>query len=41
MLRIDTSGLEPGRYTASATVLQDNHPVGRVSRIFEIIADVK
>jgi VWFA-related protein len=39
--QIDTSALVPGRYTASAVVLQDNQPVGRVSRVFEIIAGVK
>jgi hypothetical protein len=35
---IETASLAPGRYTASVVVLQDNAPVGRVSRVFEIIA---
>ena len=33
--------LVPGRYTASVVALQDNQPVGRVSRVFEITAAVK
>jgi hypothetical protein len=36
--QIDTSSLAPGRYTASVVVLQDDRPVGRVSRVFEILA---
>jgi hypothetical protein len=36
--QIETSSLAPGRYTASVTVLQDDQPVGRVSRVFEIVA---
>jgi hypothetical protein len=39
--QIDTAALTPGRYTASVVVLQDNQPVGRVSRVFEIIPAVK
>jgi hypothetical protein len=39
--QIDTSSFAPGRYTASVTVLQDNQPVGRVSRVFEITAALK
>lgn len=39
--QIDTAALAPGRYTASVVVLQDNQPVGRVSRVFEITAAVK
>jgi len=35
---IDTSRLAPGRYTASVVALVDNEPVGRVSRVFEIVA---
>ena len=38
---IDTAALTPGRYTASVVALQDNQPVGRVSRVFEITAAVK
>lgn len=34
---IDTSGLPPGRYTASVVATVDGQPVGRVSRVFEIL----
>jgi VWFA-related protein len=34
--QISTSALAPGRYTASATVLIDAQPVGKVSRGFEV-----
>jgi VWFA-related protein len=33
-----TAGLAPGRYTAAATVMLDDEAVGRVSRVFEILA---
>ena len=39
--QIDTAALAPGRYTASVVVFQDDTPVGRVSRVFEIIAAVE
>lgn len=39
--QLDTAVLAPGRYTASVVVLQDNQPVGRVSRVFEIGAGLK
>jgi hypothetical protein len=32
-----TADLKPGRYTASATPMIDDKPVGRVSRVFEIV----
>ncbi len=32
-----TATLVPGRYTASVVTLVDNEPVGRVSRIFEVV----
>jgi VWFA-related protein len=35
--QIDTAVLAPGRYTASVVVFQDDTPVGRVSRVFEIV----
>ncbi|MGE0864234.1 MAG: hypothetical protein AB7P34_10060, partial [Vicinamibacterales bacterium] len=34
---IDTSSLPPGRYTASVVATADGQPVGRVSRVFEIL----
>jgi len=34
---IDTSSLPPGRYTASVVATVDGQPVGRVSRVFEIL----
>ena len=34
---VDTAALTPGRYTASVIVLRNDQPVGRVSRVFEII----
>jgi VWFA-related protein len=37
--QIDTTALPPGRYVASAIALVDTQPVGRVSRLFEVIAD--
>ena len=37
--QIDTTALPPGRYTASAIALVDAQPVGRVSRVFEVVAD--
>jgi VWFA-related protein len=37
--QIDTSALPPGRYIASAIALLDTQPVGRVSRVFEVVAD--
>lgn len=39
--QIDSGELAPGRYTATVVALQDNQPVGRVSRVFEITAAVK
>ena len=39
--QIDTAALAPGRYTASVVVFEDDTPVGRVSRVFEIIAVVE
>jgi VWFA-related protein len=36
--QIETGSLAPGRYTASVIVLQDDQPVGRVSRVFDIVA---
>ncbi len=33
-----TATLAPGRYTASVITLVDNEPVGRVSRVFEVVA---
>ena len=38
--QIDTTALPPGRYTASAIALIDAQPVGRVSRAFEVVADI-
>ena len=35
-VEIPTTGLKPGRYTAAATVLLDDQPIGRVSRVFEL-----
>lgn len=35
--RIGTGTLAPGRYTASVTILLDGAPVGRVSRLFEVV----
>ena len=37
--QIDTTALAPGRYTASVIPLVDTQVVGRVSRVFEIVAD--
>ena len=37
--QIDTATLQPGRYTASAIALVDAQPVGRVSRVFEVVAE--
>lgn len=34
---IDTSVLPPGRYTASVVATVDGQPVGRVSRVFEVV----
>jgi VWFA-related protein len=34
---IDTARLAPGRYTASVVALVDNVPVGRVSRVFDVV----
>lgn len=34
---IATTDLEPGRYTAIATPMLDDQPLGKVSRIFEIV----
>ncbi|MDP2320870.1 MAG: VWA domain-containing protein [Acidobacteriota bacterium] len=34
---IDTSDLPPGRYTASVVATVDGQPVGRVSRVFEVV----
>jgi hypothetical protein len=34
---IETSALAPGRYTASATPMLGEQPLGRVSRVFEIV----
>lgn len=34
---IPTAGLSPGRYTAIATPMIDEQPLGKVSRIFEIV----
>ena len=39
--QISTSALAPGRYTASATVLVDAQPVGKVSRGFEVSSVTK
>jgi hypothetical protein len=36
--RLDTTPLSPGRYTLAAVVLLDNQPVGRVSRVIEIVS---
>ena len=33
---LDTTGLPAGRYTASATVLQGNEPIARVSRLVDV-----
>ena len=35
---IQTADLPPGRYTASATPMIGEQPLGRVSRVFEIVA---
>ena len=35
---IATDGLAPGRYTATAIVMLDDRAIGRVSRVFEILA---
>jgi hypothetical protein len=35
---LDTATLAPGRYTASVVALTGDQPVGRVSRVFEIVA---
>jgi hypothetical protein len=35
-VEIATADLKPGRYTAAATVMLDEQPIGRVSRVFEI-----
>ena len=35
-VEIATLGLPPGRYTAAATVVVADQPIGRVSRVFEI-----
>jgi VWFA-related protein len=35
---IATADLAPGRYTASATPMRGEQPLGRVSRVFEIVA---
>lgn len=37
--QIDTTTLQPGRYTVSAIALVDAQPVGRVSRVFEVVAE--
>ena len=37
--QIDTTALPPGRYTASAIALVDTRAVGRVSRVFELVAE--
>lgn len=34
---IDTSSVPPGRYTASVVATVDGQPVGRVSRVFEVV----
>jgi len=34
---LDAGTLAPGRYTANAIVLAGDQPVGRVSRLFEVI----
>jgi VWFA-related protein len=36
--RLDTTQIPPGRYTVSAVVLLDAQPVGRVSRVIEIVS---
>ena len=33
----EITGLKPGRYTAIATPMLDEQPLGKVSRIFEIV----
>ena len=33
----EIAGLKPGRYTAIATPMIDDQPLGKVSRIFEIV----
>lgn len=37
--QVDTTSLAPGRYVASAIALVATQPVGRVSRVFEIVAE--
>ncbi|CAN5735121.1 hypothetical protein BH18ACI5_BH18ACI5_06900 [soil metagenome] len=37
--QLDTTTFAPGRYIASAIALVDAQPVGRVSRLFEVVAD--
>ena len=37
--QVDTATLAPGRYVASAVALVDTQPVGRVSRVFEVVAE--
>jgi VWFA-related protein len=37
--QVDTTSLAPGRYVASAIALVDTQPVGRVSRVFEVVAE--
>lgn len=36
--RLNTSALSPGRYTASVTVVVDETPLGRIIRVFEVVA---
>ena len=36
-VELSTTELPPGRYLASAVVMVDNQPVGRVSRTFEVV----
>ena len=36
--QIDTAELSAGVYTASVVVLLDDQPVGRVNRVFELVA---
>ena len=37
--QVNMATLAPGRYTASAIALVNNEAVGRVSRVFEIVAE--
>jgi hypothetical protein len=36
--QVETIGLAPGRYTASAVALLDHQRVGRVSQTFQVVA---